>query len=212
MDESYIVYAEIKVNGIRADVVWQKPIPAGIVGAQVRFEFDESWDGLSKTAVFKGCCTKDVLDIGDVVTIPKETVAHVWPEFKIGVYGVNSDGTIGIPTRWAYCGRILDAADPSGDTTSDPTLPVWAQLQEQIKDLKENGFSVDDDKLEEIVQNYLKENPPTQFDPDEETLSLEKGVLSVKTTNEVTEDDPTPITSGAVYNEFSKAVALLKTI
>lgn len=156
-----MIYAEIKVSGIRADVVWQKPIPAGIVGAQVRFEFDESWGGHTKTAVFKGCCTKDVLDIGDVVTIPKETVAHVWPEFKIGVYGVNSDGTIGIPTRWAYCGRILDAADPSGDDSTDPSLPVWAQLQAQIEELRENGGGVNEETVKQIVDDYLEANPPS---------------------------------------------------
>lgn len=51
-----------------------------------------------------------------------------------------------------------------------------------------------------------------EFEVDEETLNMNEGVLSVNTTNEVLEDDPRPITSGAVYEEFSKAVALLKTI
>ena len=49
------------------------------------------------------------------------------------------------------------------------------------------------------------------FEPDE-TLRLENGVLSVNTIDKVIEDDARPITSGAVYNEFSMAVALLKTI
>lgn len=46
----------------------------------------------------------------------------------------------------------------------------------------------------------------------DETLNLENGVLSVNTVDEVIEDSTMPITSGAVYGEFSKAVALLKTI
>lgn len=47
---------------------------------------------------------------------------------------------------------------------------------------------------------------------DEETLLLEDGVLSVNTADVAIKDDTRPITSGAVYEEFSKAVALLKTI
>lgn len=50
------------------------------------------------------------------------------------------------------------------------------------------------------------------FEVEEETLSLEDGVLSVKTVNAAIKDDARPITSGAVYEEFSKAVALLRTI
>lgn len=46
----------------------------------------------------------------------------------------------------------------------------------------------------------------------DETLSFENGVLSVNTTDEPVRDDIRPITSGAVYDEFEKAVALLKTI
>jgi hypothetical protein len=49
------------------------------------------------------------------------------------------------------------------------------------------------------------------FEPDE-TLALENGILSVNTIDQVIEDDKRPVTSGAVYQEFSKAVALLKTI
>ena len=50
-----------------------------------------------------------------------------------------------------------------------------------------------------------------QFETDE-TLTMKDGILAVNTADEPVEDDVRPITSGAVYNEFSKAVALLKTI
>ena len=32
-------------------------------------------------------------------------------------------------------GKVQSAVEPSGDPSADPTLPVWAQLQEQIGDL-----------------------------------------------------------------------------
>lgn len=134
-------FLTIQVSGIKTYVIARKKIPAGIIGAQVRFEFDDTWDGLTKTAVFRGCVTKDVLIDSEVVTIPAETVARPLPELEIGVYGVNADGTIAIPTLWAKCGRVRDATDPSGDTSTDPTLPVWAQLQSQINELREHPHS-----------------------------------------------------------------------
>lgn len=51
----------------------------------------------------------------------------------------------------------------------------------------------------------------TSFETDE-TLILENGVLRVNTTDEPEKDSTLPITSGAVYDEFEKAVALLRTI
>lgn len=44
------------------------------------------------------------------------------------------------------------------------------------------------------------------------TLAMENGVLRVNTTDQATENDPHPITSQGVYNEFSVIHALLKTI
>ena len=46
----------------------------------------------------------------------------------------------------------------------------------------------------------------------DESLKVRDGVLSVNTTDLVEEDNGQPITSGAVYNEFRKALALLNTI
>lgn len=63
----------------------------------------------------------------------------------------------------------------------------------------------------EIVEEVKKEVGGVDFETDE-TLQLEDGILSVNVIDEVIEDNLQPVTSGAVYNEFSKAVALLKTI
>ena len=32
-------------------------------------------------------------------------------------------------------GKVQPGADPSGDASADPALPIWAQLQNQIGDL-----------------------------------------------------------------------------
>lgn len=132
--------ATIKVSGVQAVAAEYTSIPAGIAGATVTFEFtDPRWDSLSKTAVFRGCVTRDVIMTGNVVTVPHETVEQKGPRLMVGIYGVDSDNNLVIPTLWASLGMIRDAADPSGDPGTDPDLPIWAQLQERVEDLERNG-------------------------------------------------------------------------
>ena len=133
-----MIIAKIQVNGAIAETVYRKVIPAGIIGAQVEFDYDEDiWHGLHKTVVFKGAVTKDVVTDANIVTIPHEVVEKPFFRLSIGVYGVDADGNIAIPTLWEDIGAILDAADPSGDISTDPSLPVWAQIQAMIGNLDE---------------------------------------------------------------------------
>lgn len=122
--------AQIRVNGTNCESMYLKRIPAGASGLKVRIDFDEhSWGSLKKTAVFRGCVTRDVLDPEGEVLVPAEVIAEPGENLYIGMYGVNADGNTVIPTVWANLGEILEAADPSGDESTDPVLPVWAQLQ-----------------------------------------------------------------------------------
>ena len=53
------------------------------------------------------------------------------------MYGVkNGEAT---PTVWANLGFIRPSATPDGDESTDPSLPVWAQLKEQIDNLRITG-------------------------------------------------------------------------
>lgn len=135
-----MIVASIRIKGAFADTEFRRPITAGIVGAKVQFSFGSEWDNLAKTAVFRGCVTKDVVNIGQVVTIPAEVIAQTCGEVTVGVYGVNTDGTIAVPTVWTGLGPVYEGTDPSGDeSTMDPTLPVWAQLSAEIEELKQSG-------------------------------------------------------------------------
>lgn len=133
--------AKVQVSGVCAIAVCKMPIPKGIIGAQVRFEYtDPMWDGLSKTVVFQGSgVTKDVLDAGELVTVPAEVVAWTATEVRVGVYGTDADNNIAIPTLWARLGVVKPAADPSGDESTDPSLPVWAQLDNRVSKLEKGG-------------------------------------------------------------------------
>lgn len=114
-------------------------LTAGMAKAvTVEFEFTEDWDGLTKTAVFtNGKTTIDVLQSrwqGNAVTIPAEVLTTAGRYVRVGVYGSNADG-VALPTIWADLGKVRPGAEPSGDVSTDPSLPVWAQLQALIGDL-----------------------------------------------------------------------------
>ena len=133
-----MIVAKIQVNGAIAKTVYRKVIPAGIIGAQVELDYAEDiWRGLHKTVVFKGAVTKDVVTDANIVTIPPEVVGKPFSRFRIGVYGVDDDGDIAIPTLWEDIGAILGAVAPSGDTNTGPSLPIWAQIQAMIGNLDE---------------------------------------------------------------------------
>ena len=181
-----MIVAKIQVSGAIAHTLYRKVIPAGIIGAQVEFEYAEDiWKGLHKTVVFRGPVTKDVVTDANIVTIPPEVAEKSLSLLSVGVYGVDADGNLAIPTIWADLGIVRESANPSGDTTTDPSLPVWAQIQGMIgnleeldTDLKNNlvaainealtkgGGTVDEEGIRRIVAEYLAANPPTVAEKD----------------------------------------------
>ena len=114
-------------------------LTAGMAKAvTVESVFSDDWDGLTKTAVFSnGRTTVDVLESawdGNKVVVPHEILADAGPIARVGVYGADESGVV-LPTVWVSLGKVMPAAEPSGDPGADPTLPIWAQLQKQIGDL-----------------------------------------------------------------------------
>ena len=180
-----MIVAKIQVSGAIAHTLYRKVIPAGIVGAQVEFEYAEDiWKGLHKTVVFRGPVTKDVVTDANIVTIPTEVAEKPFSLLSVGVYGVDVEGNLAIPTIWADLGLVREAASPSGDTTTDPSLPVWAQLRGMIGNLDElettardnlvvavnealtkGGGTVDEAEIRRIVEECLATNPPAPGEP-----------------------------------------------
>lgn len=131
-----MIIAKIIVSGTSIRSVWSHRITRGMIGAKVQIEYDgDSWQKLNRTAVFQGAVTKDVLNVDDEVTIPTEVVAKSGLNLFMGLYGTDADNNIAIPTIWIPLGVIQSGADPSGDETTDPTLPVWAQLEQRFATL-----------------------------------------------------------------------------
>ena len=193
-------------------------LTAGMAKAvTVEFVFSDDWDGLTKTAVFSaGRTTVDVLESawdGNKVVVPHEILADAGPIARVGVYGANADGLI-LPTVWVTIGKVMPAAEPSGDPGADPTLPIWAQLQNQIGDLDD-------------LQTYNKGNLVDAINEarssggsggggytigDGLKLDAATNTLSVDTAAAVEKDNTKPVTSAAVYTEVGNINALLATI
>ena len=146
----------IDINGVRAVIRKQDVLTAGMVGQQVEFRFDESWDKMGKTAVFRaGDVTKDVTVTNSIAKVPHEVLIP-GVAVEIGVYGSKDDGAIVIPTVWAKTNIVEFGADPSGDESVDPTLPIWGQLQEELAQIKESGVGggVSEEQLAETLEAY----------------------------------------------------------
>ena len=194
-------------------------LTAGMAKAvTVEFVFSDDWSGLTKTAVFSaGRTTVDVLESewdGNKVVVPHEIMADAGPIARVGVYGANADGLI-LPTVWVTIGKVMPAAEPSGDPGADPTLPIWAQLQNQIGDLDD-------------LQTYNKGNLVDAINEARNSgggsggggytigeglkLDAATNTLSVDTAAAVEKDNTKPVTSAAVYTEVGNINALLATI
>lgn len=193
-------------------------LTAGMAKAvTVQFVFSPEWDGLTKTAVFSnGKTTVDVLAAnwdGDTVLVPHEVLTVPGRHARVGVYGADESGVV-LPTVWVSLGKVQPGADPSGDETADPSLPVWAQLQKQIGDLDD-------------LQTYNKGNLVDAINEargsggsggggytigDGLKLDAATNTLSVDTAAAVEKDNTKPVTSAAVYTEVGNINALLATI
>lgn len=125
---------KITVTGNRAEVTSEMPVIAGTVGLPVAFTFDESWEHLQKTAVFRANGkTMDLLYLESAAEVPWELLKNPGCRLYAGVYGTAEDGSLQIPTMWADLGVIQPGADPSGDESANPALPVWQQLTQNVE-------------------------------------------------------------------------------
>lgn len=193
-------------------------LTAGMAKAvTVEFVFSDDWDGLTKTAVFtNGKTTVDVLAAnwdGDTVPVPHEVLAVPGRHARVGVYGADESGVV-LPTVWVSLGKVQPGADPSGDASADPSLPVWAQLQKQIGDLDDLQTYNRGNLVDAINEARSSGGSGGGGYTIGEGLKLDAATntLSVDTAEAVEKDNTKPVTSAAVYTEVGNINALLATI
>lgn len=149
-------------NKVCGRCVQSEPLTSGMVGQTIHFEYSHDFDGLAVTAVFTdGKNTVDVLNPGNQCVIPHEVLTTVGAMVKVGIYAVRGNELV-IPTIYAHIGVVLKGADPSGDVSIDPTLPVWAQTQALIGNLSQIETEAKDNLVEAI--NELKHTVDSKQD------------------------------------------------
>ena len=126
-------YATIHISGNQATAEGLLPITAGTVGGRVALCFDETWEGFQKTLVWQGSGVT-VDDCNCTGIIPHEVLTRPYSPLVLGVYGTKDMAVT--PTVWADLGQVLPGADPSGDQSADPNLPIWAQLMQRVEALE----------------------------------------------------------------------------
>lgn len=140
----------IQIEGRLGHRIEGELLTAGSVGPEIQFLFDRAWDGLTKTAVFRGCGrVVDVLLTSDhQATIPPEIMARAGSRMEVGVYGTDGTGTLIIPTVWVAIGRTIPGAALSGQAAEALT----PSLAEQVLAAAERAENIAE-ALEEALEN-----------------------------------------------------------
>ena len=103
---------------------------------RAEFVFDDSWDGYTKTAVFRAdsfghITSREVLLAGDACQVPHECLI-AGALLRVGVYGISGD----ITTPTIYTQEpigVARGAEPA-ESTQDPTPGVYQQIINLIED------------------------------------------------------------------------------
>ena len=108
---------------------------------RAEFDFSEEWDGLTKTAFFRGANgnTYSQLLENDACTVPAEALAVP------GRVGVSVSGTRGETIITADIKSFSAPATLSGGTPSDPEPTVWQQILDKVDETKQIAQSVRED-------------------------------------------------------------------
>ena len=124
---------KITVTGAQALVTNAPVVTCGMVGLPVEVVFDEAWEGLEKTLVYRaGSVTRIQTGITDGGIVAREVLLQAGHTLRIGVYGTSPDGVV-IPTVWASAGMIRRGVDPEADPALEPQAPAWANALKKPK-------------------------------------------------------------------------------
>lgn len=145
---------------------------------------------MKKTAVFKRCGKTIVLTDtewdGETAPVPPEMTEKAGQLVHVGVYGVSEDGKQITPTLYAPLGVIAKGAKPDGDPSTDPTLPVWAQIQRELTGVKKDltdvaakavqaDWSQNDPEQPDYVKNRLAYDSRDEYDGETISITLAQG-------------------------------------
>jgi len=120
-----------KVTAASIAVTADEKLTSGRVGLECEFEFSPEWEGLAKTVVFEGVCSRAIVLTGSTAVIPPETLDDAAGcTLRVAATGASEDGTIVIPTVWGKVGVISASVADSEYSEShwQPTPDIAAQV------------------------------------------------------------------------------------
>ena len=138
---------EITINKADAVASQLETLVCGMVNVvQIHFALSEHWEGLHKTAVFtNGQTTIDVLEsewlTADTCVLPPEMLTVAGKKVSVGLRGqaTGENGVDILPSTLCSLGTVKPGPATHADTSTQASLPVWGQLQEQVADLRDNA-------------------------------------------------------------------------
>lgn len=155
---------KFQVSGNTVAVIQQPSrITSGTVGLRAEFAFDSQWEGLSKVAMFRaGDVVMTIANPEDGTVVPWEVLEkpNLW--LQIGVYGVNGEGTVVIPTVWTNVCVIHTGVNPEDDPALKPTLPVWQEIRTAAMEAI-NGHIADTANPHKVTAEQLGAAPATEL-------------------------------------------------
>ena len=130
---------------------------------KAEFSFSEEWDGMTKTAFFRGADGENHPKLleDDTCTVPAEALTAP------GRVGVSVSGTLGETVITTDIKSFSLPATLSGGTPSDPEPTVWQQILDKVDETKQIAQSVREDAeagkfaataemLEQAVSVYIQ--------------------------------------------------------
>lgn len=164
--------AKIEIGKTTGICTSRRRIPAGIVGATVSVVFkDYVWNDLTKTVVFRGNGSRIAEFDGTVAVIPGDVVAEPGVRLHFGIWGHNPKTGLQLPLIEIPIGITEKATYPEAAPGVNPALPIWAQLQQDIEDLKSTGVGKPGEKGDPGEDGGWYTPAVTQ--PDKNTLQFE---------------------------------------
>ena len=208
----FVLYA----NKNQLTVRQREPVTSGSVNAyEVRFEFSEDWDGLTRTAVFKGGGETRSILLGEDgrCVIPWEVLQAPMTPLEAGVRGARG-GEIVLPTGWACLGMILRGA-AVGEDAGPPTPDLWRQALDQKQDALRGlpgqvvGFDANGSAVPVDMPSAGEGGAVCEFG---HGLKRTGNVVSVDAVDDFSGDNTLPMTAAGVWSVVGTIDALLSKI
>ena len=129
--------------------VFEKTVSDSVKFEKIRFTFPESWDGFSKTVVFKN--EETVVEVllntnsayctgEDECLVPFEVIKP--PFFTVSVFGLEGD-RVATTVRGEI--EVLESGYEQGDSPEEPTQSIYAQILDETQKAVRTAQSVRDD-------------------------------------------------------------------